>query len=108
MFPAKDDKKGLRVIRHRSFESNVTLIQPPHIKKSDHPLVYTLDKRKNHYKKEDDMTMFVTVVGGGNCSVEAAKDAMGIDWPCFKRELNQAIPPAYTEYIGKQILEILK
>jgi DNA (cytosine-5)-methyltransferase 1 len=34
--------------------------------------------------------------------------AMGIDWIPSRRELAQAIPPAYTEYIGGQLLEHLK
>lgn len=32
------------------------------------------------------------------------KDAMGIQW-MTKKELIQAIPPVYTEFIGKQILK---
>ena len=33
-------------------------------------------------------------------------EAMGIDWMA-KQELTQAIPPAYTEYIGKQLMKYL-
>jgi DNA (cytosine-5)-methyltransferase 1 len=94
---------GLRVLRHRLFECNWDLTAPEHPK---HPLVYTRDKRKNHYGKLDESTAFVQVTGGGNCSKTAASSAMGIDW-MTKRELNEAIPPAYTEYIGKQLLEVL-
>jgi DNA (cytosine-5)-methyltransferase 1 len=32
--------------------------------------------------------------------------AMGIDWMTFA-ELTQAIPPAYTEFIGQQLLQHL-
>ena len=95
MFP------GLRVIRHRLFESNISLHAPAHRR---HPLVFTHDKRKAHYGRLDQDRSFVQVTGGGNCSIANAKDAMGIDW-MTKNELNEAIPPAYTEYLGKQLLD---
>ncbi|MFZ2718553.1 MAG: hypothetical protein WAZ12_02040 [Candidatus Absconditicoccaceae bacterium] len=93
--------RGLRVIRHRLFESNIGLTAPEHGK---HPLVFTHDKRKAHYGKLDQDVSFVQVTGGGNCTVANAKSAMGIDW-MNKAELNEAIPPAYTEFIGKQLIE---
>lgn len=91
--------EGLRVLRHRLFESCVPLTAPQHGK---HPLCYTMDKRKPHYGKLDEMTAFVQVNGGGNCTVKAASDAMGIDW-MNKNELNNAVPPAYAEYLGWQL-----
>lgn len=39
-------------------------------------------------------------------STEQRREAMGIDW-MTGAELSQAIPPAYTEWIGRQLLEIL-
>jgi DNA (cytosine-5)-methyltransferase 1 len=96
--------KGLRVLRHRLFESNFLIIVPPHGK---HPRCHTFDKRKSQYGKTDDMVDFVSVNGGGNCSIAAARDAMGIDW-MTKGELNEAIPPAYTEFIGRQLLKHLR
>jgi len=96
--------KGLRVLRHRLFEANFPIKAPPHGK---HPKVHTFDKRKSHYGKTNDMIDFVQVTGGGNCSIAAARDAMGIDW-MTKNELNEAIPPAYTQLIGKQLLAHLK
>lgn len=93
MFP------GLRVLRHRLFESNWKLIAPAH---PAHPLVHTFDKRKSHFGRTDEWRDFVQVTGGGNCTLAAAKAAMGIDW-MTKAEINEAIPPAYSEYIGRRV-----
>ena len=95
MFP------GLRVLRHRLFESNIPLWTPTHT--DIHPLVFTHDKRKAHHGQLDQNTSFVQVTGGGNCSIANARDAMGIDW-MTKQELNEALPPAYTEFLGHQLL----
>ncbi len=93
---------GLRVIRHRLFESNVPLVGVP-CPKPRHPLVFTYDKRKPHHATLDQDTAFVQVTGGGNCSVKNAREAMGIDW-MTKSELNEAIPPAYSLHVGSQVL----
>jgi DNA (cytosine-5)-methyltransferase 1 len=90
----------LRVLRHRLFESNLVILTPPHRR---HPRVHTFDKRKSHYGKTNEWKDFVQVTGGGNCSLAAAREAMGIDW-MTKAEINESIPPAYTEFIGEQML----
>jgi DNA (cytosine-5)-methyltransferase 1 len=86
----------LKVLRHRQFESNVRLAVPRH---PPHPLVRPTTRRSPRFGEGE----FVTVTGGGNCTTAEAAAAMGIDW-MTKREMNQAIPPAYTEYIGRQLL----
>ncbi len=93
--------RGLRVLRHRLFEANFAILTPPHRK---HPKVHTFDRRKAHYGKTDEWKDFVQVTGGGNCTLAAARQAMGIEW-MTKNEINEAIPPAYTELIGKQLLQ---
>lgn len=45
--------------------------------------------------------------GGGKGSVAQWQQAMGIDWTDVRREIAEAIPPAYTQYIGKQMLDAL-
>ncbi len=91
---------GLRVIRHRLFESNVRLVAPVHGK---HPLVFTHDKRKAHYGKLDQDTAFVQVTGGGNATIANKRAALGgLDW-MDNHGVNEAIPPAYAEYVGYQL-----
>ena len=40
-------------------------------------------------------------------SAQHARDVMGIDWMTNQDDLTDAIPPAYTEHIGRQILDHL-
>lgn len=96
MFP--DD--GLRVIRHRLFEANFEL-KPPMRECPKHPLVFTHDKRKKHYGKLDQDTSFVQVTGGGNATLANKLDAMGTPWMRCHHEVNEAIPPAYTRWVGR-------
>ncbi len=40
-------------------------------------------------------------------SLDEAREAMGIDWMTWE-EIREAIPPAYTEFIGRQLLQVLR
>ena len=91
---------GLQVRRHRLFESNVPLIAPP----CDHasqPVVLGV------YGTGGGDSGRAARGGGGGVKVSgaAAATALGIDWTTDQRRLSQAIPPAYTEHIGHQLLE---
>ena len=89
---------GLRVYRHRRFESNLPLQAPPH---RPHTVKCAKQGRPAEYDGQ-----FVTVTG--NCSgADYARSAMGIDW-MVRDELSQAIPPAYTEFIGQQLMAALR
>jgi DNA (cytosine-5)-methyltransferase 1 len=90
---------GLRVLRHRLFESSIVLVQPPHPKHNG-----TTNSHRGYSRGGE----YVTVGGHNYNRVEGAK-AMDIDW-MQKRdgELNEAIPPAYTEFIGKQLISHLE
>jgi DNA (cytosine-5)-methyltransferase 1 len=88
---------GLKVRRHRHFESNVKLFDLP----CNHKLQ---GKPVGVYGSMRD-----EIPGGGHTakSLDEAREAMGIDWMIWG-ELVEAIPPVYTEYLGKQIMEVLK
>jgi DNA (cytosine-5)-methyltransferase 1 len=49
---------------------------------------------------------FMHVVGNFS-GVEGGRKAMGIDW-MSRDGLREAIPPAYTEFIGRQIIRTLE
>ena len=46
--------------------------------------------------------------GGGKGTVAQWQDAMGIHWTDDRHEIAEAIPPAYTSFIGTQLLEHLR
>lgn len=103
----------LRVIRHRLFESNVPLVGVPCPPK--HPLCFTMDKRKSSYIAEpiarararDEGDHYFHVNGGGNCTVANKRRALGTPWMTGK-ECNEAIPPAYATFIGKQVMAYIE
>jgi DNA (cytosine-5)-methyltransferase 1 len=87
----------LRVIRHRLFESNWLLLTPVH---PGHPKGELTGSCKGYSTGAHG---YVTVAGNNFVRTAGAK-AMGIDWMATRPELAQAIPPAYTEWIGRQLL----
>ena len=87
---------GLRVYRHRLFESNI------HFRRKPHPIHQWPIAKMGRPPQPGE---FMHVVGNFS-GVEYAKQAMGIDW-MVRDELAQAIPPAYTEFIGNKILQQL-
>jgi DNA (cytosine-5)-methyltransferase 1 len=87
---------GAQLRRHRLFESNVTLLgthcehRSPTIGVYGHPGGSSRrDPQPRHSHAE-------------------WKLAMGIDWSRTVRELTEAIPPAYGEFLGHQLLGALR
>lgn len=86
----------LEVRRHRLFESNVLLMAPP----CDHG---RLTERKYPGGTTRPNGRTVCNIGEYRVPLAVQKAAIDIDWMDL-RELAQAIPPAYTQHIGEQIL----
>lgn len=98
---------GLKLFRHRYFESNVFLFCPPHTPHGDRRIGV-------------DGYCCVAGNGGGTTASKALwravpadhrnkaawEKAMGIDW-MTRDQLAQAIPPAYTKYLGSQLINYL-
>lgn len=92
---------GLRVRRHRKFETLFSVAQPNckpyHIA---HPVAVYGDHPESKA---------LSPGSGGRIyrahSLEAGQTAMGIDWMPWK-ELTQAIPPPYSQYIAEQFSKV--
>ena len=65
------------------------------------------NKRLKNYGETDQWTDFLTVAGSGDFCIAAGREAMGIDW-MTRKELSQAIPPAYTQFIGGQAIAAMR
>ena len=92
---------GLEVRRHRLFETPILLLVP----ECDHP-----DNEIPVYGKMDGRRLWTRTDGSelrAPKNLEVARSAMGIDWMEWD-ELTQAIPPAYTNFIGKQLMDYIR
>lgn len=103
---------GLLVRRHRLFECSEIILAP----RCSHewqdrlgarfPTAFRSKKFLTPAGKKEKRLSTVVQVYGNTAGKGMWKEAMGIDW-MHTKELSQAIPPAYTEYIGRQLLEAL-
>lgn len=89
----------LGVYRPRLFESNVLLMAPPASRPVDAAAVYGRNDGRRIWTRVDGSEL--------RCAtLNEAQAAMGMDWADW-HGVKEAIPPAYTEHIGGQLLEHL-
>lgn len=91
---------GLKVFRHRLFEASFLLFVPEHPK---HPAGDNTGASDGYSTGANGFVC----VAGNNFVRTAGAEAMGIDWMKTRKELAQAIPPAYTEFIGRQLIHAI-
>lgn len=89
---------SLGVIRHRYFECSFPVVQPSHVKHRGRVRGW------RHGEYFDGPYVAVYGDGGGKGSVAEWQTAMGIDWTDVRLEIAEAIPPAYTEFVGRQLI----
>jgi DNA (cytosine-5)-methyltransferase 1 len=94
---------GLGVWRHRLFEVSEWLMNPPPCQHTERPWTVTggHGDSKQYYRPGTG-----TVRARKPRSLEHAQEVMGIDWMGWD-DLCEAIPPAYTTYIGEQLLPLI-
>ncbi|MGW6784419.1 DNA methylase [Streptomyces sp. NPDC054987] len=90
---------GLGVLRHRNFElGGWTAPRPVHPKHRGRVRGW------RHGKYFDGPYVAAYGSGGGKATVAEMQTAMGIDWTDVREELTEAIPPAFSEWIGRAFL----
>lgn len=93
---------GLGVLRHRNFElGGWSTPNPRHIRHRGYV------RGMRHGVWRDGPYVAAYGVGGGKATVPEAQAAMGIDWTDLREELTEAIPPAYTRWIGERLADYL-
>lgn len=99
---------GVNVKRHRLFESSHYILTPlcPPGHPGDWLLVF------GHTVLERGHVSGIAKGGGPvirrkHTTTARGREAMGIDW-MTRDELSEAIPPAYTEHIGRQLITALE
>ena len=96
---------GLGVDRPRLFESNMLLMQPKMRRLTGRDGIVGVYGRAPDGRRlwGDHPASMLRAAA----SLKHGADAMGIDWMPEWHEITEAIPPAYTEFIGSQLLEHL-
>ncbi len=79
---------GLELYRHRLFETSFLMLEP------EHPEHTVPASKAGHWKPGTIMS-----VSGHIAPIAKAREVMGIDWT-NREELAEAIPPAFTKYVG--------
>lgn len=90
---------GLDVRRHRLFECSFPVSAPPCNHAWQKPRFPAATNRAPNSRR-------TVEIGVWRIPLEIQQRAMDIDWMTLE-ELSEAIPPAYTEHIGRQLLEIM-
>lgn len=95
---------GIPVFRHRLFETSFFWLGP------GHPSHRGLYIRSSHTLAGRARDMFVKRRGQdpGKITPARTKAALGVEWMGPEREWSESIPPAYTEYIGRQLMSVLQ
>lgn len=92
---------GLGVRRHRLFESNLFLMGTPCVHRGTPVGVYGEHPDETVHRRPSGTSRGVRAR-----SLEEGRAAMGIDWMSWE-DLTEAIPPAYTQFVGEQLIDQL-
>ena len=95
---------NLKVFRHRAFESSFLIFSPSHPSHNGKKIgegYYSVAGGSGRWKSWGKVHRNIS-----KGTIAEWRDAMGINWMTAK-EIKESIPPAYTEFIGKQLMKVV-
>lgn len=91
-----------QLLRHRLFESNVPMLTPACTHDPARPVIGVYGNKARCRRRGNGIPSM-----GTNLPKQLGEQAMGIDWMTING-LSEAIPPAYTEWVGRQLMAYLR
>ncbi len=85
---------GLKIQRHRFFEVDGFFAFTPQCRHTEPPVLITGTHRRTYEPRYE-------------YTAQQCRDASGLHW-MTRREMDEAIPPAYSEFIGKAALQFIR
>lgn len=93
---------GLEVRRHRWIEaSDHFAIAQPECRHSEQRGDYPQATNRTNRRRTCEIGVY-------RIPLATQKRAMGIDWEISLRELSEAVPPAYSEYVAREFLRTVQ
>lgn len=93
---------GLKANRHRLFECSVPVFGTPCAHNGPSVAVYGKADGRRLYNRKDGTKLYAW------SSLEEGREALEVPWMQTVDEVRESIPPAYTEYIGRQLIASLE
>lgn len=94
---------GLKVRRHRWFWSNTAMLVPTCDHRSQTDLVGV-----NGHADGPSFDRVGKGKGPRQASTDEAREVMDMPWCASRRGITNAVPPAYTEFVGRHLLDAVK
>lgn len=96
--------QGYSDLAKRHGKTYPTLIEPVRDKLVAAGVPYVIENVEGSPLNE---TSYLQVTGR-NYRIENGREAMAISWMKHKLELSESVPPAYTQWIGAQLLAVVR
>lgn len=100
-------KEGNQLRRHRYFECSFGVVLTPPCRHNRQSAIGVYGGGQHPARRKREGPIDLATPEDAEFGIRARRSVMGIEWMSGK-ELNQAIPPAYTEFLGRQAMAVME